>query len=460
MSRSSVARCLLTCVVFAPCSSCRRPPPRPSPTPPPPMPGSAPSTPRSGTGGRRNGAGQRSARGGGRSDRFPKSRCRVATGAARLLDAGAGDARQHPVRPALARGEGERADLPDSIRALANDVRFRTYEAPFNSDTFFWTEFTPRQGFAHRRRLSRYLGRLRDVPRYFDEQIANMRAGLARGFTVPRVSVVGRDKTIEPYVKGDTTNPLYAPFAQIPRPLHRGVELAAEGDGAGQRSAGRVGCQRPLSQGRRRVATGPARVLDANAEDARQHSVRRALAGGEGQRADLPHLDPRARQRRQVPHLRGAVQQRHVLLDRLHATPGLCHRRRVPRLPGRLRDVPRYFDEQIANMRAGLARGYSVPRVSVVGRDKTIEPYVKGDTTNPLYAPFAQMPASIPPADQEAMRAEAATVIRDIVAPAYARLLTMMREEYLPKARTTLAAQARCPMAMRSTRRRSRSTRR
>src|SRR6188472_932800 len=25
-----------------------------------------------------------------------------------------------------------------SLRALANDVRFKTYEAPFNSDTFFW----------------------------------------------------------------------------------------------------------------------------------------------------------------------------------------------------------------------------------------------------------------------------------------------------------------------------------
>jgi uncharacterized protein (DUF885 family) len=50
------------------------------------------------------------------------------------------------------------------------------------------------------------------VPRYFDEQIVNMRAGPARGFTVPRVSVIGRDKTIEPYVKGDSTNPLYAPF--------------------------------------------------------------------------------------------------------------------------------------------------------------------------------------------------------------------------------------------------------
>jgi uncharacterized protein (DUF885 family) len=103
-----------------------------------------------------------------------------------------------------------------SIRALANDVRFRTYEAPFNSDTFFWTAFTPRQGFATADEYRRYLRRLRNVPRYFDEQIGNMRAGLARGFSVPRVSVAGRDKTIEPYVKGDTANPLYAPFAQMP----------------------------------------------------------------------------------------------------------------------------------------------------------------------------------------------------------------------------------------------------
>ena len=86
-------------------------------------------------------------------------------------------------------------------------------------------------------------------------------------------------------------------------------------------------------------------------------------------------------------------------------------------------------------MRAGLARGFTVARISVVGRDSTIEPYVKGDTTNPLYLPFAQMPSTIAAADQEAMRAEAASVIRDVVAPAYTRLLTFMRTEYLRVAR-------------------------
>ena len=72
------------------------------------------------------------------------------------------------------------------------DLRFKTYQTPFNADSFFWTEFTPREGFSDVEEYRRYLSRLGDVPRYFDEHMANMRAGLARGYSVPRVALTGR----------------------------------------------------------------------------------------------------------------------------------------------------------------------------------------------------------------------------------------------------------------------------
>ena len=110
----------------------------------------------------------------------------------------------------------------------------------------------------------------------------------------------------------------------------------------------------------------------------------------------------------------------------------------------RLRDVPRYFDQQIANMRAGLARGFSVPRAVLAGRDVSIA--ATADLVNPedasFYAPYAKMPATLPVAEQAALRAEGVAAIRDAVIPAYAKLLAFFRNEYVPGARTTLAAEA------------------
>ncbi|MEO6444441.1 MAG: DUF885 family protein [Gemmatimonadaceae bacterium] len=113
-----------------------------------------------------------------------------------------------------------------SLRALADDIRFKTYEAPFNSDTFFWSEFTPRQGFQTAEDYRNYVARLRDIPRYFNEQVVNMRAGLARGYSVPRVTITGRDETIVPYTKGDSTNPLFIPFTMMPHAMAAAEQAA------------------------------------------------------------------------------------------------------------------------------------------------------------------------------------------------------------------------------------------
>ncbi|MGQ0661840.1 DUF885 domain-containing protein [Sphingosinicella sp.] len=111
------------------------------------------------------------------------------------------------------------------------DVRFRTYEAPFNSDSFFWTYLAPQSGFANAEEYRRFIGRLRDLPRYFGEHTANMRAGLARGFSVPRVTLNGRDATIVPFTADGEANPLYAPFRRMPSsiPAEEQTRLRADG---------------------------------------------------------------------------------------------------------------------------------------------------------------------------------------------------------------------------------------
>ena len=110
----------------------------------------------------------------------------------------------------------------------------------------------------------------------------------------------------------------------------------------------------------------------------------------------------------------------------------------------RLRDVPRYFDQQTANMRAGLARGFSVPRAVLDGRDGSIAMVaeLKDIDASNFYEPYRKMPSSIPAAEQDALRAEGRAAIRDAVVPAFANLLVFFRSEYIPKARTTLAAEA------------------
>ena len=108
---------------------------------------------------------------------------------------------------------------------------------------------------------------------------------------------------------------------------------------------------------------------------------------------------------------------------------------------GRMRDIPRYFAEHTANAKAGLERGFSVPRITLEGRDVSISSYVVDDPEqSPFWSPFADMPRSIPRAEQERLRAAGRAAIRESVTPAYAAWLAFFRGEYLPNTRATLGA--------------------
>jgi uncharacterized protein (DUF885 family) len=105
-----------------------------------------------------------------------------------------------------------------------------------------------------------------------------------------------------------------------------------------------------------------------------------------------------------------------------------------------LEDIPRYFREQMAVMRAGLTRGFTPPRITFEGRDASLTAVTEATPEGSLfYTPFKDM-AGVPGADQTRLRAAAVKVIRERVQPAYVELLKFMRREYVPGARTTLAA--------------------
>jgi uncharacterized protein (DUF885 family) len=107
---------------------------------------------------------------------------------------------------------------------------------------------------------------------------------------------------------------------------------------------------------------------------------------------------------------------------------------------GQMRDIPRYFREETAEMRLGLKRGFTPPRVTFVGRDASITAVTEAlPAASLFYTPFKDMPG-VPEAEKSSLRAQAISVIRDSVQPAYRELLKFMRDEYMPATRTSLAA--------------------
>ena len=113
----------------------------------------------------------------------------------------------------------------------------------------------------------------------------------------------------------------------------------------------------------------------------------------------------------------------------------------IERYIARLRDVPRFFREHIANMRRGVQDGFTMPKVVLDGYEVTIETHIVTNLDSSLfYAPLTRLPENFPAADRARLQNAARAVIRDSVIHAYRGFLDFMTREYIPAARTTTAA--------------------
>ncbi len=103
----------------------------------------------------------------------------------------------------------------------------------------------------------------------------------------------------------------------------------------------------------------------------------------------------------------------------------------------RLRALPRFYEDNMANARRGMASGFTQPESTnqqVLERARAqASAAVESD---PLLTPLVRLPAGI--ADPEGLRREAMAVIKDQVRPAQRAFVAFLENEYLPAGRKSL----------------------
>jgi uncharacterized protein (DUF885 family) len=95
------------------------------------------------------------------------------------------------------------------------------------------------------------------------------------------------------------------------------------------------------------------------------------------------------------------------------------------------------FDENMIQMRKGMAEGLMQPRILLEKvADQANGIATQAPDKSPFAHPFFSFPKSIADADQTRLRDLGLAAIKDSVLPAYAKFATFVRDEYAPKGRT------------------------
>jgi uncharacterized protein (DUF885 family) len=99
-----------------------------------------------------------------------------------------------------------------------------------------------------------------------------------------------------------------------------------------------------------------------------------------------------------------------------------------------------WIDQAIENMRIGIARGVVQPRPVMEKVLPQVESFIAArPEDSQYYSPVRKFPDTIPVAERERLTQAYAREIADKVIPAHRRLRDFIRDEYLPKTRSSVA---------------------
>ncbi len=109
----------------------------------------------------------------------------------------------------------------------------------------------------------------------------------------------------------------------------------------------------------------------------------------------------------------------------------------------RLQSLNVFMGQTIDLLKEGVKHGMTEPKVVMQRIPHQIAANVVANPEDSaFYAPFKKMPVIISAAEQDRMRAAAKVAIMNVVVPAYKKLQKYYDEDYLPRCRTSIAAES------------------
>jgi uncharacterized protein (DUF885 family) len=106
-----------------------------------------------------------------------------------------------------------------------------------------------------------------------------------------------------------------------------------------------------------------------------------------------------------------------------------------------LNAIPKFVDENFVNLREGLDKGVSQPRVIFNGYESTYDDHIVDNFEDCFYySPFKSLPAELTDSQKDSVLTAAKNAVESNVIPQFKRIKEFFETEYFPKTRTTLGA--------------------